>query len=410
MMNSYLIDNGLRVVIQAQDTAGVYCGIAVDAGTRDELEHESGMAHFTEHMTFKGTRQRSAIQIINHLEGVGGELNAFTGKEETVYYCAVQPQHLNRALDLLADIVFNSTYPQNEMEREAEVVIDEIESYNDSPAELIFDEFESIIFPCHGLGRNILGEAEALRHHTSEAMKHFTRRLYCNDRTVLFVCGPVNESKVLSKINRLFTASSLPNLQTVSRSITRVEPSSYTPQTRSVERGVHQAHVMIGTRAMAVPHPDRMALVLLNNILGGPNMNSRLNLSLRERSGLVYTVESNYTGYTDTGLWSIYFGCDQKDLHRCQRLAMREMDRLMQSPLSAQALAKAKQQLIGQLALSYDQHENIATGMGKTFLHYNTYLSSQEIVERINALTAPHLQDVAQRVFNPQSLSTLIYK
>lgn len=411
-----MLDNGLRCIIAPAQTAGVCCGIAVDAGTRDELAEESGMAHFTEHMTFKGTKRRSALQIINRLDGVGGELNAFTGKEETIYYASVEPAYLSRALDLLFDIVFCSRYPDSEMAREAEVVIDEIESYRDSPAELIYDDFEALLFPSHPLGRNILGEAEALRTHTSAKMHAFTDRLYRTDQAVLFVRGPVNPAQVMRAAKR--AVAQIGEAATALAPTSRRERSSlYTARHEEtsnatetiVKRDVHQAHVMTGSISLPVSHPDRLALVLLNNLLGGPGMNSRLNLALRERAGLVYTVESNYTGYTDTGVWSIYYGCDVADIKRCRRLVACELDRLCQSALTPTALAAAKRQMRGQLALSYDQAESIATGMGKTYLHHNLYRTMPQIVERIEALTAQTLLNVAQRTFAPEALRTLIY-
>ena len=434
-MTQKTFPNGLRAIIANRPSAGVYCGIAVDAGTRDELPNESGIAHFTEHMTFKGTHRRSALQIINRLEGVGGELNAYTGKEETVYYSAVEPKHLPRALDLLFDIVFNSTYPEEEMRREAEVVADEIESYNDSPSELIFDEFDSLLFPNHPLGRNILGDAAALRSHTHAVMSSYAARLYRPDNAVIFISGPVDEDKILRHLEprvaalmppppfvHTEAASSIPATPisgeaTPTRPATtetpplhlqpREAPAPTVPEDKTVSRNVHQAHVLIGGRSLPASHPERMALVLLNNILGGPGMNSRLNLSLRERSGLVYTVESNCTSYTDCGVWSVYFGCDKSDIRRCRGLVMRELDRLMQSPLSERTLSAAKRQLCGQLALSYDQHEGIATGMGKTFLHYGIYRTAPEIIERIQDVTSSRLQDMAQLTFS--NLSSLTY-
>lgn len=403
-MLTHTLSNGLRIIVCHRPSVGIYMGIAIDAGTRDELPSESGIAHFTEHMTFKGTQRRSPLQIINSLEGVGGELNAFTGKEETVYYCAVEPCHFRRALDLLTDIVFHSTYPDDEMQREADVVCDEIESYNDSPSELIFDEFEAMLFPDHPLGRNILGDTEELRCHTSTTMHSYAQRMYTADRAVVFVSGPINEERTLTKTAKYLSTLDLQSAHTDS---TRTKPLASATQTLTINRNVHQAHVMIGGQAASMSDQRRMPLVLLNNILGGPSMNSRLNLSLRERHGLVYTVESSYTGYTDCGVWSIYFGCDQRDVARCTRLAQREMDSLMQHPLSERQLVAAKRQLRGQLALSYDQHEAIATGMGKTFLHSGVYRTAEEIIERIEAITATELQDIAQQTFS--NLSTLIF-
>lgn len=410
MHKIHTLGNGLKVIINQVQTAGVYCGIALDCGTRDELDCESGMAHFTEHMSFKGTSHRSAMQIINYIEGVGGELNAYTGKEETVYYCAVQPPFISRAVNLLFDIVFNSTYPKQEMKRECEVVIDEIESYNDSPADLIFDDFEHLLYADHPLGRNILGKSEQLRTHTTEMMHTFTQRSYRPDKAVFFIAGPVDEHKVLRLLEKQVRNISTTPLTDNTSVLLRQSPGEYTPTSQRFKKQVHQAHCMLGTRTVSITHPDRLTVVLLNNILGGPGLNSRFNLALRERNGLVYTVESNYTGYTDAGIWSLYFGCDQKDVKRCTRLALCEMDKLMQKPLSNRAMNAAIDQMCGQLALSYDHHESVAIGMGKTMLHYGHYLSMPEIIERLHAITPQKLQDVAQRTLSPTNLSTLIYE
>ncbi|MCF0183605.1 MAG: insulinase family protein [Bacteroidaceae bacterium] len=402
------LDNGLRVIVEHCPSAGVYMGLAVNAGTRDELPSESGMAHFTEHMTFKGTRRRSAVQIINRLECVGGELNAYTTKEETVYYCAVEPRYLDRGLELLTDIVFGSIYPEAEMRREAEVVIDEIESYNDSPSELIFDEFDTQLFGTHPLGRSILGEADLLRRHTTADMKAFADRLYTPGNMVLFVRGNIDEERLLTRINARIREN-MSQRGTVACQVSRTVPAVVGASERTVEKNVHQAHVIIGTRSLSYFDPNRLTMVLLTNILGGPSLNSRLNLAMRERNGLVYTVESNYNAFTDCGVWTIYFGCDQKDVRRCRRIAAREMDRLMQAPLSARALENAKAQICGQLALTRDNIESNAIAMGKVLLRNGTYYGLDESIARLRAVTAPQLQDMAQRTFAPDGLSTLMY-
>lgn len=408
---TFALPCGLRVIVNRKATAGVYLGIAIGCGTRHEKPHESGMAHFTEHMTFKGTQRRTAMQIISRLEGVGGELNAYTGKEETVYYAAVEPKHLNRAIDLLLDIVFCSTYPQAEMEKEVEVVCDEIESYNDSPSELIFDEFEALLYGAgNPLGRSILGQANILRSHTSHDMTSFARRGYRPDNACLFVYGDVKPQDVERAISKAMPAIPAYGLS-LSTAAASTEPLILPEaQEQTVNKGVHQAHVMIGTRTVGMKHPDRLAVQLLNNILGGPGLNSRLNLALRERNGLVYAVESNYTGYTDTGIWSIYLGCDHSDVRRCRRLAMHELDRLCQAPLRPSTLANAKRQMLGQLAISYDQHEGVALGMGKTFLHYNGYRTQQQIADALEAITADTLHRVASELFKKSDISTLIYE
>lgn len=417
----------MRIVCAPSATDVAYCGIAVDAGTRDELPDENGLAHFCEHLTFKGTRRRRSWHILNRMETVGGDLNAYTGKEETIYYTAFLKEHFARATDLLADIVLCSTYPQAEMNKEVEVVIDEIESYNDSPAELIFDDFENLVFHGHPLGRNILGEAGRLRQFRSEDVQRFATRLYRPDQMVFFVYGRIDPATVRRELEKVIrkAAASLPEGHPLRHGLTatatghacpdnagtgRTAVPEYCPKEMVVQKDTHQSHVMIGARAYSARDPRQLSLYLLNNILGGPGMNSRLNLSLRERNGLVYTVESCMTSYTDTGIWSIYFGCDPHDVARCRRLVMKELRRLADAPLDARALEAAKRQIKGQIGISHDSFENVALAMGKRFLHYNHTQDIQTLYEKIDALTANDLHAVAQDLFRAENLTTLIYK
>lgn len=403
---------GMRIICAPSPTQVVYCGIAVDAGTRDEQCHESGMAHFVEHMSFKGTRRRTARQIINRLESVGGDLNAYTGKEETVFYSSVLKQHLPKAIDLLVDITLNSTFLQEEMNKEVEVVIDEIESYNDQPSELIFDEFEEICFPTHPLGRNILGEAPQLRELTSEHMHAFHQRMYRPERMVLFVYGDVDPEQVIRLTEKALANSDLSHPSYSLMPLPRTAPMPFNPAEAATTRkkDTHQAHVVIGGRSFGGNDPRHLHLYLLNNMLGGPCMSSLLNLSLRERNGLVYTVESNATCYTDSGVWTTYFGCDPEDVRKCCRLVERELQKLMDKPLSEQKLNAARQQLKGQIAVSYDNFESLAISMAKRYLHYGSTQTMQQLFNRLDELTPNQLWETAQEVFSPQHLHTLIYK
>ena len=403
-MNSLTLDNGLRVVYAPSPTNTVYLGLALDAGTRDETDEESGMAHFAEHLSFKGTSRRTSRQIITHMESVGGDLNAFTGKEETVYYCTCQKEHFRRAMDLLFDVVFNSRYPQEEMDKEVEVVIDEIESYNDSPSELIYDDFEAMLFQGHPLGRNILGNAERLRQFKSKDVARYTRRLYTPDRTVLFVYGNVELDEILRRIPNNILSDAR---QSIVRAQTIHCPA---PCERTIQKDTHQAHIMMGARAYGGTHKKHLALFFANNILGGPGLSSRLNLALREKRGLVYTVESTLTTYTDTGVWAIYFGCDHHDAEKCKRIVKKELQRLCDAPLSEKALNAAKKQIIGQIALSYDNFESVAIGMGKRMLHYGRTQTKDEFIARIQALTAEQVWDAAKEIFNPENLTILEYR
>ena len=384
------------------------------------------MAHFIEHVIFKGTEKRKAYHILSRLEDVGGELNAYTTKEDTCVYATFMAKDYERTLELFADIVFHSVFPEKEIEKEKDVVLDEINSYKDNPGELIFDDFENLIFCGHPLGRNILGEAGCLRGFHSEDIQRFARRLYRPDRMVFFVYGRIEPAHACREITKALkrVASSLPEghpfqtlLQTDAsparpdrNDAGRTAVPEYRPQTVTLHKDTHQAHVMIGARAYSARDPRHLSLYLLNNILGGPGMNSRLNLSLREKHGLVYTVESIMTTYTDTGLWSVYFGCDPHDVARCRRLVLKELRRLAEAPLAPHALEAAKRQIKGQIGISYDNFENVALAMGKTFLHYDRARDLNRLYQKIDGLTAEDLHAVAQELFRPENLTFLIYR
>lgn len=403
--NIHTLSNGLRIIHEPSSSKVAYCGFAVDAGTRDEAENEQGMAHFVEHLIFKGTRKRKAWHILNRMENVGGDLNAYTNKEETVIYSAFLTEHFGRALELLADIVFHSTFPQNEIEKETEVIIDEIQSYEDTPSELIFDDFEDMIFRNHPLGRNILGRPDLLKKFRSEDAMAFTSRFYQPSNMVFFVLGDFNFQKIVRQVEKL-----LVDLPLVTVENQRTIPPLYVPEQLVVHKETHQAHVMIGSRGYNAYDDKRTVLYLLNNILGGPGMNSRLNVSLRERRGLVYTVESNLTSYTDTGAFCIYFGTDPEDVDTCLKLTYKELKRMRDVKMTSSQLMAAKKQLIGQIGVASDNNENNALGMAKTFLHYNKYESSESVFRRIEALTAEGLLEVANEMFAEEYLSTLIYR
>lgn len=403
--NQYTLPNGLRIIHEPTLSKVAYCGFAIDAGTRDEAENEQGMAHFVEHLIFKGTEKRKAWHILNRMENVGGDLNAYTNKEETVVYAAFLTEHLGRALELLGDIVFHSTFPQHEIEKETEVIIDEIQSYEDTPSELIFDDFEDMIFRNHPLGRNILGKPELLRSFRTEDVLSFTRRYYQPGNMVFFVQGQYDFKKIVRMAEKYL--SDVPSVEVDSR---RTPPPLYVPEHLTVNKETHQAHVMIGSRGYNAFDDKRTALYLLNNILGGPGMNSKLNVSLRERRGLVYAVESNLTSYTDTGVFCIYFGTDTEDMDTCLKLTYKELKRMRDVKMSSSQLAAAKKQLIGQIGVASDNFENNALGMAKTFLHYHKFESSELVFKRIESLTAEQLLEVANEMFAEEYLSTLIYR
>ena len=445
--NTYTLDNGLRIIHLPSDSKVVYCGYQINAGTRNEEPGEEGLAHFCEHVTFKGTERRKAWHILNCLESVGGDLNAYTNKEGTVYYSAILKEHIARAVDLLSDIVFHSVYPQAEIDKEVEVICDEIESYNDSPAELIYDEFENILFKDSSLGHNILGTAEQVRSFTTEDALRFTRKLYRPDNAIFFAYGDIDFKKLVKLVRRALAdddsgklaeedchtdfaddadfsggtgfagdENSITTEKSVS-SVKSVGPKNYPSvgeeiagQTIVMQKNTHQAHVMIGTRAYDVNDDRRMPLYLLNNILGGPGMNAKLNLALREHNGLVYTVESTMVAYGDTGTWSIYFGCDEHDIKRCLRLVRKELDRMMEKPLSDSQLKAAKKQIKGQIGVACDNRENFALDFGKSFLHYGWEKNVDCLYEQVEAITSQQIQDVARELFDKDRLITLIFK
>lgn len=398
---------GLRVIYEHKPSAVLYCGYVVCAGTRHEAPSDSGMAHFIEHMTFKGTNRRRACHITNGLERVGGDLNAYTTKQETVYYATVLKQDFKRAADLLTDIVFHSTYPQHEIDKEVEVICDEIDSYKDSPSELIFDDFESRIFPNQPLGRDILGSADRLRSYTTADALRFTHQYYHPKNAAFYVYGDIPFRQVIQTLERLLPASDFSE-----DFITFVQPTPV-PTTQAneliVHKDTHQAHVLVGGPTFGGTDDRRFAMVILNNMLGGPGMNSRLNLSLREKAGLVYSVDAYLNTYPDTGFWNVYFGCDAHDIKRCRRLLERELVRFIEKPLTTAQLHAAQKQLCGQIGISTDAAEGYALAMGKTFAHYNRHRDVTRVIEGIQSVTAEELQKVAAEVYDPQRLTTLIY-
>ena len=405
-----VLENGLRIIALPSASPVVYCGYQLNVGTANELPDEEGIAHFCEHVTFKGTTRRTAIDVIHCLEQVGGDLNAFTTKTDTVYYSAILKDHLPRAIDLLTDIVFHSVYPQKEIDKEVEVICDEIESYNDSPAELIYDEFENIIFRGHPLGHSILGTTERVRKFTTEDALRFTKKHYQPMNSVFFAYGNIDFDNLLSLLEKENGCKVKVKGETEKPiEIPLPALSEYQPQTVKINKHTHQAHVMIGNRAYSIHDKRRMALYLLNNILGGPGMSARLNLAFRERRGLVYTVDSSMVSYSLTGIWAIYFGCDADDLDECMSLVRVELDRFIDIALTDDELAVAKQQIKGQIGIACDNRENLALDFGKGFLHYGWKKDISALYRNIDAITAEEVQAVARELFPEEQLTKLIY-
>ncbi len=402
---TYTLSNGLRIILQPTEGQVSYAGFAINAGTRDERADQPGMAHFVEHMLFKGTEKRKAWHILNRMEKVGADLDAYTNKEETVVYSVFLQEHLKRAVDLMADLVFHSTFPQAEIEKETDVIIGEIQSYEDTPSDLIFDDFEDLIFSGHALGRDILGSAEALKRYTTADALAFYRQFYVPENMVFFVTGRYEMKQVIRYVEKAVEEIPQTPLDYV-----RLSPSSYVAREQVQHRYTHQAHVMMGNRAYEGNSKKKLMLYLLTNLLGGTGMNSRLNVALREKRGLVYEVEANSTSYTDTGTFSIYFGCDLEDVDRCVALTRRELKKLCEKALTISQLQALKKQTMGQIGVAQDNRENNALGMAKTFLHYDRFVTTEEVYKSMDRLTPVHLLEVANEVFGEQNLSTLIYR
>lgn len=401
---THTLQNGLRIVHKPLETNVSYCGFIVNAGTRDEEKDEYGMAHFVEHMLFKGTKKRRSYHIINRMENVGGELNAYTNKEETVIYSAFLEEHFQRAFELMSDITFHSEFPQYEIDKEVEVIIDEIHSYEDSPSELIYDEFENLMFSGSQLGHNILGEPELLVNFDNNKAIKFVTNHYSPQNIVFFSLGKTSFKKVV-----YYAEKYLSDLHFSVNRNNRIVPHIIESVKKREEKDTSQGHVLIGFRSYSLHNGNRRILNLLNNILGGPGMNSRLNLSLREKKGYVYNVDSSVTTYTDSGLLSVYFGCDKKNIEKCLALVTKELRKMKNDKLTSSQLHAAKKQLMGQIGVMRDNHENLALSLGKNFLHHSHFSTLEEVFERVESITSQQIQDVANEIFDENQLFSLIY-
>lgn len=405
-MNIYThtLENGLRVIHRQFPSEISYCGVAINTGTRDEYSHEWGMAHFVEHMLFKGTKRRKAHHISNRMENVGGDLNAFTTKEETFIYSTFLKEYFPRAVELLGDIIFNSEFPQIQINREREVVLDEIDSYDDNPSELIYDDFENLMFSGHDIGHYILGEPHTLNSFNSDNVNSFVKRQYQTSKMVFFSFGKTPFSKVLKLTEKYFNIK-----QESVEAKNRVAPIITTPVTRIIDKNTTQTHVVLGWNKYNMYHPDRYVVYLLNSILGGGSLNSRLSRSLREKNGLVYNIESNITLYSDTGFYSIYFACDPKNKDKCLRLIKKELKSIMEKALTPMQLTVAKRQWKGQLGISAEMNENNALSMAKNYLHHKRFIDLEEIFSKVDAISAEQIKSVANELFSSEPFE-LIYK
>lgn len=400
----FTLENGLNIVFKPDAGPVTYCGMVVNTGSRDEYPEEYGMAHFVEHMLFKGTQKRKSMQIINQLEHVGGELNAYTSKEETVIYASVLNEFSEKAIELIADVTFHSIFPEDELNKERTIIFDEIQSYNDSPAELIYDDFEELLFDGHSLAHNILGTIPVLENISREDLKSFVARQYTPKEMVFFISGNIGIKKLTNWMSKYLSE------QHVSQNVSpRIAPQNYNPNHRTEAKGTHQAHFILGNRAYNLYHPQRMGMYLLNNILGGPGLNSLLNISLREKNGLVYNVDSVYQPLTDTGMWTVNFGCDPENTDRCAQLVLKTLKKLREEKLSDITLKRSKMQLAGQMALASENKENMALSMGKSYLRYHQVDDITTIRKKIEEITSNQLREIAQEIFCETQFSRLIY-
>ena len=434
------LPNGLQIVHRKTTSPVVYVGIMVGAGTRHELPNENGMAHYIEHCVFKGTEHYTARQIINHIEGIGGEINAYTTKEETTFYAATLRNHFRTTLHLLAEMVLRPTFNKKETDKEVTVILDEIESYNDSPSELIYDDFENMIFEGSSLAMPILGTKRTLRRisKSPDIALNWMQQHYRPERMVLFVLGNVSTQQVIAAAEKELLAHSPQDVQypiSISEASHSQYPisiseasysspserpvggtpscskASYSPSgaSRIYKRHTHQTHIMLGSHTYPIGHPKQLTMYLLNNILGGGSMSSRLYLSLREKHGLVYNIDSQAVPLSDTGYWNIYLACEPQHKDQCLELCHKEIKLLRDTQLTTSQLQRALRQLKGQMAISAENQENNALAMAKQMLYHHHAPAWQETFAKVQQITPTQLQDVANEVFAPEKIFTLLY-
>ena len=398
------LKNGIRIIHKPVKSEVAHCGFIIKTGSRDEKLDENGITHFIEHAIFKGTKKRKAYHILNRIDNVGGEINAFTTKEKTSIYASFTKPHFERSLELLTDILFNSTYPESELIKEKDVIIDEINSYLDSPYEQIYDDFEELIFKNHSLGKNILGTVESVNKIDRKKILNFITENYLTDQIVFSIVGdfPFNKVEKLCKkyLNEIAEKTNQKG---------RLPFKNYTPSHTEIKKDVYQTHCIIGNVAYGAHHKYKNPFILLNNILGGPAMNSRLNMGIREKYGFTYNIESSYTAFSDIGLFYLYLGTDQKHIEKSIKLVNRELKILREKKISTSQLQKAKVQIIGQITLSEENNCNVMLGMGKSILIYNKVEGLKETYNKINAITEDELQTIANEIFNKEQLSSLIF-
>ena len=403
--NLYELSNGIRIVHKPISGKIAHCGFIINTGSRDENIDENGIAHFIEHTIFKGTQKRKSYHILNRIDSVGGEINAYTTKEKTCVYASFVIDYLERSTELLTDILSNSTFPEKELEKEKDVVIDEIHSYQDTPYEQIYDDFEEMVFRNHSLGKNILGTVKSVKKFNRKSILDFIDRNYATNQIVFSIIGNVSEKKIKQLAKKY-----LEPIPTKTNPLVRTDFSDYKPFQTTLKKDNYQSHAILGNLAYGANDNKKPGFILINNYLGGPAMNSRLNMSIREKHGFAYSVESSYTSYTNTGIFSIYLGSDQKNLSKSIDLTLKELKILREKKFSDIQLHRAKVQLLGQITLSEENNVNIMLGIGKSLLNYGKVDSLEEVYEKINRITAIELLEISNEIFNPEQISTLIYQ
>lgn len=404
MYEYHTLNNGIKIILSHTPSRVTYSGVYINVGSRDERGNDEGMAHFIEHSLFKGTEHRRAYHIQNRIDGVGGELNAFTTKEETCVYASSLSEHLERCLELFSDILFHSTFPLDEIAREKDVVLEEINSYNDTPSELIYDQYEELAYEGHPLAHNILGSKRNVKRFTPESIRNFMRSNYTPSRMVITVSGNVKFDKLVRLCEKYFG-----HYENRPSAVDRSAKPEFRTFDRHINRRTHQAHLLIGCEAPDVYSNDKTTFSLLNNILGGPAMNSRLNVAIREHYGFCYNIESQYIPFSDTGLFYIYAGVDLDAQEKARKLIANELTRIADTPLSTAQLRAAQRQMIGQMAINDDFGMNEMQAIGKAYLCYDHVNTLEEMNADLMAVTADDLQRVAQERFNPDLFGTLIY-
>ncbi len=403
--NIITLPNGIRIVHkEVTNTKIVHCGFILDIGSRDEDPHQQGLAHFWEHMAFKGTKKRKAFHILNRLESVGGELNAYTTKEKICFYASVLFKHFESALELLTDITFDSIFPEKQIERERKVILEEMAMYLDNPEDAIQDDFDSVIFPDHPLGYNILGTQESIRSFLKDDFQKFINENINTEKIVFSCVGNISFTKVVKLTQKYLT-----DIPSFSATKQRKPFIKYIPQIKQVERPLSQAQCAIGRTAYSIHDEDRFTFFTLINILGGPGLNSRLNMALREKYGYVYSIDASFTSYTDSGLFAIYFGTEPRQLERSIKLTLKELRNLKENALGSVQLHRAKEQIMGQLAMAEENNTSLMLMMGKSILDCERIQSLEEIFTQIKQINSSDLLKTANEMFDPDTLSYLTF-